>query len=105
MLWYKGWLETRFRLLFVLGFGAFFVFLATHTGNFALTPGQRLVNGLSTYWWAAAVMLAGAGIKTQAAFQATRASMDPCISRFPCPSAGSGCLRQGRDSVCWKRSA
>ena len=35
MLWYKGWLETRFRLLFALGFVAFVIFLATRSGNSA----------------------------------------------------------------------
>ena len=31
MLWYKGWLETRFRLLFVLGF-TLFLLVGSRTG-------------------------------------------------------------------------
>ena len=70
MLWYKGWLETRFRLLVALGIVSF-VLVSLYSnglkaGIFALLGGAAygvvLLSGL----------LAGAGITTQPAVQATK---------------------------------
>jgi hypothetical protein len=68
MLWHKGWLETRYRLLFALGFFGFFqVFqlqlLSTPGGITALVlfSGPVLVVMIFT-------LLAGAGVTTQPSF-------------------------------------
>ncbi len=76
MLWYKGWLETRFRVLMVLAFFFFPVVLRYVTPrNANSTPsseGQSIVF-LAFFWAVTPVMLAGAGIKTQSGGpQATR---------------------------------
>jgi hypothetical protein len=60
MLWYKGWLETRFRLLFALGLVGVVLVSLGPSGSVTL-----LVALLSC-------MLAGAGIATQRALQATK---------------------------------
>jgi hypothetical protein len=72
MLWYKGWLETRIRLAIALGFMSFFlVFMNTRAGTGA-HPASALVPfmSMSAVWVCA--FLAGAGIATQPAFQATK---------------------------------
>jgi hypothetical protein len=76
MLWYKGWLETRIKLAIVTGLVfVFFIFLCTHPA----TPehGRRFTFGLvapvatmSAIW--IFIVLAGAGITTQPAFQASK---------------------------------
>jgi putative exporter of polyketide antibiotics len=80
MLWMKSWLETRFRLcvafapfvlLVALGFAQ-----ANHLRpNNPIPAVQRLSGSLAiftVFWMMPAAMLAGAGIKTQAPFQATK---------------------------------
>jgi hypothetical protein len=76
MLWhtlaYKGWLETRFRLLFALAFiGLMLVQLHSIP---AKSPNG--VKGIVLIGWilvaSICVMLAGAGIATQPSFQATK---------------------------------
>ncbi len=80
MLWYKGWLETRFKLLIVAALlVVFFVFVAIHPG-LRSGHGARTAAGvagaetpletISTIW--IFVLLAGAGIVTQPPFQATK---------------------------------
>src|ERR1700729_2211143 len=77
MLWYKGWLETRYRLLFMLvSMSAFVIFLAS-AGSNAPYRGIRPVVGFISVSVPAFVvmicaMLGGAGIATQSAFQATK---------------------------------
>jgi hypothetical protein len=70
MLWYKGWLETRFRLLVALGIvGVVLVTLYSNGlkgGIFALLGGAVFGVGLLSG------LLAGAGITTQPAVQATK---------------------------------
>jgi hypothetical protein len=72
MLWYKGWLETRFRFLFVLGLVAFFLGSAYSRG--ANSPAT--IRGIvGSEWFLVAVLsvfIAGAGIATQPALQATK---------------------------------
>jgi hypothetical protein len=78
MLWYKGWLETRLRLLFVLGLLAFVMFLLRPVAG--MSPSARskaamltvlaLSNGIMVLM--ASSMLAGAGIVTQPSFQAAK---------------------------------
>lgn len=73
MLWYKGWLETRGRILFALIYAIFPIplFLAQRTTAASSHPSlaalQHVVGFLSFYWAAfmPPVMLAGSGIKTQ----------------------------------------
>jgi hypothetical protein len=72
MLWYKGWVETRIRLAIALGFMSFFlIFQHTHAG-IGKHPAPALVPfmSMSAVWVCA--FLAGAGIATQPAFQATK---------------------------------
>jgi hypothetical protein len=68
MLWYKGWLETRFRALFAMGLCLFVVFVNRHNSSGG-------VAGTLTFFWAiipSACGLAGAGVRTQPAFQAIK---------------------------------
>jgi hypothetical protein len=76
MLWqalaYKGWLETRWRLLFGLGWQALFL-VQFHMVGVKAQGGVRGVMGMA--WVLVAMiplMLAGAGIATQPAFQAVK---------------------------------
>ncbi len=73
MLWYKGWLETRLRLLFVLGFVVVFLYMPhmhpRGTTRMAVLGFQSAVPTLALMFCA---LLAGAGIATQAPFQATK---------------------------------
>ena len=74
MLWYKGWLETRWRFAFSLGimfsFVAFFYWSGT-TGPLPKRIGEVLGGAVVCVMWVV-VMLAGAGINTQPSFQATK---------------------------------
>ena len=70
MLWYKGWLETRFRLLFVLVCRGFYV-------RCPVVRGQRLTSGAVSSAagiavWLICVFLAAAGIATQQSLQAAK---------------------------------
>jgi hypothetical protein len=72
MLWYKGWLETRFKLLGALIWVSWFLGaeysrgLKTLAGLMALAVGATFIAALTP------IILAGAGINTQPAFQATK---------------------------------
>ena len=69
MLWFKGWLETRWRFLFalVIPLGA----LAARYAGGLTSPqdASRLMSALALLWIFDAMYLANTGIKTQAAFQ------------------------------------
>jgi hypothetical protein len=76
MFWYKGWLETKFKLLLLFGCMAVYVVVFYLMRTTAAPPGPRPASlfGLSAtaiavlaYTW-----LAGAGINTQPSFQATK---------------------------------
>ena len=72
MLWYKGWLETRLRILFALGFGLFFI-VTTHNANPNSPAAAQGVAAVFAFYWALApFLLAGAGIRTQPSFQACK---------------------------------
>jgi hypothetical protein len=76
MLWHKGWLETRIRLLMSLGYAGGCLLLAFLNRTTAPPPGAQLS---ATFGIIAAIFilvfspfLAGAGIATQSAFQVTK---------------------------------
>ncbi len=76
MLWFKGWLETRYRMAFSLVFIAI-VLVVTHVaGTKPPPPGARPLEALSIMIQSFVVvlfsMLSGAGINTQPALQATK---------------------------------
>jgi hypothetical protein len=83
VLWYKGWLETRVRLLFVLAFYAvcfalFAVIKPPPSSPFAAMSAPEQVRaivrlGFATYAVATVCLqLAGAGITTQSSFQQSK---------------------------------
>jgi hypothetical protein len=74
MLWYKGWLETRFRLLFSLGAMSLFL---TLMHSFATSIKTSVLIFMVTLYGQTMVMITcammgGAGIDTQPAFQAAK---------------------------------
>jgi hypothetical protein len=70
MLWYKGWLETRFRLMFVLAVVALMFIVQLNGGNKVDVRAVVLMAGASV--WLVCVFLAGAGIVTQQSLQAAK---------------------------------
>lgn len=77
MLWLKGWMETRFRLLFMLGLTGV-SFLLIHSRVASAPPHPEVVlTAVVSYSIPAVLMmicgfLAGAGIATQPSLQATK---------------------------------
>jgi hypothetical protein len=74
MLWYKGWLETRWRFVFSLGIMLFFITFIYWSGMNGPPPkriGDALGGVVVSIMWTGA-MLAGAGINTQPGFQAVK---------------------------------
>lgn len=70
MLWFKGWLETRFRLLFVLGVIAVTFLLQSYGNN---NPAPRVLTFAGSFsTWMMCIMLAAAGINTQQGLQAAK---------------------------------
>lgn len=76
MLWYKGWLETRWRFLIGLGWASVLLMMTRITRTAAPPSATQLVAGfplmVMSFSVVAYTMLAGAGINTQASFQATK---------------------------------
>lgn len=76
MLWYKGWLETKFKLLLMLGCMVFYLIVLYLMRATAAPPGARPASLFSLTAATFAVLLytwlAGAGINTQPSFQATK---------------------------------
>ncbi|MBV9182736.1 MAG: hypothetical protein JO356_15605 [Acidobacteria bacterium] len=79
MLWYKNWLETRFRIVFMLLFAMFPIALHTltplpggsaHQGSAVEMRGA--VGFFALYYSIIPLALAGSGIKTQSPFRATK---------------------------------
>jgi hypothetical protein len=67
MLWYKAWLETRFRALFFMLMMLFSLFLSHYQGQLKLGPGLLFI--LPVFWLMYPVALAGSGIATEAQLQ------------------------------------
>jgi hypothetical protein len=76
MVWYKAWLETRFKLLMAISMAAGFMAFFRYLGAKPAPPGAKPILGLASAAMSFAVVLyswlAGAGIVTQPAFQATK---------------------------------
>lgn len=70
MLWYKGWLETRFRLPFVLVIVSLMFLLQSHGGSKVDVRSVLAMAGISM--WMICVFLAAAGIVTQQSLQASK---------------------------------
>jgi hypothetical protein len=68
MLWYKAWLETRWRMMMPLAIVLFGLFSGHNSGH--LLPGQRSVlNVLPFLWIVLPLIIAGAGINTETPFR------------------------------------
>lgn len=77
MLWYKSWLETRFRLVFALVGFLFLISVNSYglvkLGKGASSPGQHFVLGAQAlYCLIPALFLAGTGVDTQSSFRPVR---------------------------------
>ena len=69
MLWHKGWLETRLRLLFMLAWEAIFLGAAYLRGVKDMASFTAVLIGGVFLGAFVPIFLAGAGINTQASFQ------------------------------------
>jgi hypothetical protein len=102
MLWYKGWLETRLRLLFMLGIESALLALAYSRGVKAPAGLHRLiVDSTLLPGMLIPIVFAGAGIATQLPFRPTRGiqesihftlSLPVSRLRLLATRAGLGCL-------------
>ncbi|HWB82925.1 MAG TPA: hypothetical protein VG675_02210 [Bryobacteraceae bacterium] len=72
MLWYKGWLETRFRVLFALVVWAYVLISAISRGVAGHAGPKEFLLAPFVIWLLVPIMLAGAGIHTQPAFRAVK---------------------------------
>jgi len=71
MLWYKAWLETRWRLLMPLGMILLVLFQSHFKGHLQITAGQTLAV-LPIFWLLAPMALAGPGTTTESPFRAVK---------------------------------
>src|ERR1043165_5803785 len=72
MLWYKAWLETRWRILMPMGMILMMLVLPNKQGIGPPPPTAQRLQGFSIFWMIIPVFLAGAGIRTESAFRATK---------------------------------
>ena len=75
MLWYKGWIETRYRVLFLFVITLFlmvFIERNTNTHSPASRDVEKLLNNSMIYLLMIPIMLGGAGIKTQPLLRTTK---------------------------------
>jgi len=70
MLWFKGWMETRFRLLFVFVVVASIFILQSYGGS--KVDVRVVLFGAGTSMWMICVFLGAAGIVTQQSLQAAK---------------------------------
>lgn len=68
MLWYKAWLETRWRALFLLTI-ILFVVAQIHSHSKTANATVTLLHGLEFIWIVNAMSLAGSGIRTDSPFR------------------------------------
>lgn len=68
MLWYKAWLETRWRMLMPLALMLFVLFTGHSKGQ--LVPGPKSVLAVLPFWWLLLPLVtAGSGIDTETPFR------------------------------------
>jgi hypothetical protein len=105
MLWYKGWLETRFKLLASLGLLGF-ILVSLYSLR---TPVAGLVVMATTFVVLAYTILAGSGIAGRSSFRATKgsalftASLPATRFRVLAVRAGLGWLEMAGaiGALCW----
>jgi hypothetical protein len=109
MLWYKGWLETRFRLLLLLvllgSFLVFFSFAARAPVSGRIKPIVGFVSfSVPAFVVMACAMLAGAGIATQPSVQAAKGLHGSTLFTLSLPVSRFRLLRV-RASLGWLEMA
>jgi hypothetical protein len=76
MLWYKGWLESRWKLLFLLGGQGFILISLYSMASKPAAPGAKPMLGITgiftIFGTMLTSMLSGSGINTQPSFQAAK---------------------------------
>lgn len=72
MLWMKGWFETRWRFLFVIAIFLAALIMSSRNGVSSESSLIRMMTAMGILWIFITAFLAGAGIKTQAAFQTVK---------------------------------
>jgi len=85
MLWMKAWLETRWRLLYVLGLPLAGLALRLTGGVHSAEDARKLVAWLSFFAIFSPIYLAGAGIRTQTGLQATKGIHGSMYYTLPLP--------------------
>jgi hypothetical protein len=72
MLWFRAWLETRWRIVFTLAWLSFFVGVLAISGAGSAAPSNaalgRLLSVMAFPWIFVPVWLAGSGVRTQPGF-------------------------------------
>jgi hypothetical protein len=101
MLWYKGWLETRFRLVFVLVVVALMFTFQTFG---AKVEARAVILFAGTAVWLLCVFLAGAGLATQPGLQAARGLHGSTLFTLTLPVSRSRLLAV-RASLGWLEMA
>jgi hypothetical protein len=110
MLWHKGWLETRFRLLFSLGFTTIIVVLQYSARTAAPPPGGKsaafglVMFGSPTLVLMVCALLGGAGIVTQPSLQATKGLHGSTLFTLSLPASRLRLLAV-RASIGWFEAA
>ena len=111
MLWYKTWLETRFKILFMLLFAVFPIPLFTltarpqilHLGFAGGGDRRRGVFRSLLFPYSADVRWIRVS-RHKLPFGLIKASTDPCTLLFRCLSAVFGFLQRDPESAYWRRS-
>jgi hypothetical protein len=110
MLWHKGWLETRFRLLFSLGFTTIILVLQYSARTAAPPPGGKsaafglVMFGSPTLVLMVCALLGGAGIVTQPSLQATKGLHGSTLFTLSLPASRLRLLAV-RASIGWFEAA
>jgi hypothetical protein len=111
MLWHKGWMETRFRLLFTVGFTTLILVLQYSVRTAAPTPGAKspalglVMFSNPTLVLMVCALLGGAGIVTQPSLQATKGLHGSTLFTLSLPVSRLRLLASGQVSDGWNRSA
>ena len=90
MLWMKNWLETRWRMCLMLGFGVLTLLMAEQGGGLgSVEHARNLLGSYCLFSIITALNLAGAGIRTQSSFRhkaglhgSTHYTLSLPVSRF-----------------------